>query len=127
MRRVFIILVGLGSFMLATGGAYADDNTAAAQDYKKSGETQQANGDVSAALVEYNNAINLEPDDAEAYFLRGSAREAKYSYDGAIADFTRAIALNSKNPQAYSDRGLARIYKNQLAQAVDCPVLRISG
>jgi tetratricopeptide (TPR) repeat protein len=45
------------------------------------------------AILEFNEAINLDPDFALAYNCRGSAYSSKEDSDKAIADFTKAIEL----------------------------------
>jgi tetratricopeptide (TPR) repeat protein len=49
--------------------------------------------DFDGALADYNRAIELRPDYAQAYNLRGAAKKAKGDLDGALADCNRAIEL----------------------------------
>ena len=46
------------------------------------------------AIADFNQAIKLNPEDADAYYNRGLARFDLEDYQGAIADFTQAIQLN---------------------------------
>jgi|GEM_PF-6562650 len=55
--------------------------------------------------------INLQPDNANAYYLRGYNKYLGGDYEGAIRDFDKTLALNPENLDAYVKRGNA---KNQL-------------
>jgi Tetratricopeptide repeat len=66
--------------------------------------------DVSRAhgtIADFDKAIELDPNDAYAYYSRGLAYEEKGDLDRAIADFAKLIELNPKYAPAYNDRGLA--------------------
>ena len=61
---------------------------------------------VAFAIADYNTAIQLKPDYAEAYNNRGFAYYLKGDAERAIADYTRAIALRPNYPKAYNSRGV---------------------
>jgi tetratricopeptide (TPR) repeat protein len=72
--------------------------------------------DLDKAIAEYNKAIQLKPDYAEAYLCRGDAYFTKgYSdrvyYDKAIADYDRVIQLKPDTAEAYQNRGYAYFEK----------------
>jgi tetratricopeptide (TPR) repeat protein len=48
---------------------------------------------IAYAMEDYNKAIQLNPNDAEAYYNRGNAYVAKGQYDRAIEDYNKAIQL----------------------------------
>lgn len=77
------------------------------------------NNDSDNAIIAYNNAISLNPNDAEFYVLRGLAHNKKGLLDNAIADFDKAIAINPKHSTAYSFRGSShyekKLYDNAIA------------
>ena len=54
---------------------------------------------------DFDRAIELDAEDANAYIGRGSAKGFKGDLDGAIADYNRAIALDPKDANAYYGRG----------------------
>ena len=73
------------------------------------------------AIADFNAALNLNHNEAEAYIRRGIVRSqvAKYKNDSqqeykqAIADFNQALKLNSSKAEAYFQRGTVRY---QIAQ-----------
>ena len=46
------------------------------------------------AIAEYNEAIRLDPNYADAYYYRGLTYEQKGDYDRAIADYEAALRIN---------------------------------
>ena len=74
--------------------------------------------DYAAAIANYDRAIALNPDDAEAYHNRGIAKDAQGDYAGAIADYDRAIALNPEDADAYHNRGVTKAEQGDYAGAI---------
>jgi tetratricopeptide (TPR) repeat protein len=55
-------------------------------------------GSTDRAIADFDKAIQLQPDFADAYFNRGLAYYYKGEYDCAIADFKKVLEL-SQDPQ----------------------------
>lgn len=66
----------------------------------------------------FTKAIEANPRDAKAYFLRGIANQEKGEYGQAIADFTKALEINPRDVQAYLRRGEAFGDKQEYYQAI---------
>jgi tetratricopeptide (TPR) repeat protein len=62
-------------------------------------------GDQTGAVEAYSRVIELNPEDALAFYNRGTCYIRLRSYWQAIKDFNRAIELNPKLAEAYSNRG----------------------
>ena len=75
--------------------------------------------DYDEAISNYNEAIRLSPNDADAYFKRGNAYYDKKDYEKAINDYNEAIRLDPNHAKVYYYRGLAyrKQWKNDEAQA----------
>jgi len=65
-------------------------------------------GDKQGAIADYNQAINIKPDYADAYYNRGIAKKNLGDYQGAIADYNQAIKIKPDYADAYNNRGLAK-------------------
>jgi tetratricopeptide (TPR) repeat protein len=59
------------------------------------------------AIEDYNNALRLNPNNAEAFLGRGIAFASRSDFETAIADFTDAIRIDSNLAAAYVFRGRA--------------------
>ena len=57
------------------------------------------------ALADFTKAIELDPDDAYAYYTRGNAKKKLKDYYGAINDYSKAIELKPDYAFAYVNRG----------------------
>ena len=64
-------------------------------------------GDYAGAIADFDRAIALAPDGADAYHNRGVTKAEQGDYAGAIADYDRVIALDPDNVAVYDDRAVA--------------------
>jgi tetratricopeptide (TPR) repeat protein len=71
------------------------------------GEEYNRYEDYDSAIVEFTEAIMIDPIYTAAYNNRGLAYVEKKYFDKAIADFDQAIKLNPFLAEAYSNRGTA--------------------
>jgi tetratricopeptide (TPR) repeat protein len=77
-----------------------------------------AKGQHDRAISDYDEAIRLDPKDAEFFAKRGDAYALKGEYDRAIADFDEAIKLDPKNAVAFRNRGNAYLDKGDYDRAI---------
>lgn len=75
-------------------------------------------GEFEAAVLDYGNAIKLDPTRASIYFNRGQAYDALGSYSLAIWDYTKAIELKPKDAEAYFWRGDCHFKIREYEQAL---------
>jgi len=62
-------------------------------------------GDYKGALAAYNQVLQIDANDADAYVNRGIARFQLGDRHGAIDDFNQALSLNPSDAEAYNQRG----------------------
>ena len=75
--------------------------------YLESGDNNRRAADYDLAVAEFDKAIRLSQNNAEAYYGRGRAYLRKGDNSQAVADYTQAIRLNPNDVISYSNRGRA--------------------
>lgn len=60
--------------------------------------------EISKKIVLYTHIINIDSNDAEAYFKRSVLKEKTGDKDGALKDYDRAIKLNPNYAKSYQER-----------------------
>ena len=87
--------------------------------YNKRGITYTDLEDYPAALVDYTRAIEMDPQDAEAYYHRAVIYTKQQDHPAALADFTAAINLDPQSGAAYNHRGVAYADQGDTSAALD--------
>ncbi len=85
-------------------------------------EKASGRGDRATAILCYDRAIGLRPNDARLYVFRGVAKCTKDDWDGGMRDYDKAVALDPTNAGARCRR--ASIY---LAEAMEEKLKLIRG
>ena len=102
-----LIAVAFGAIfavsLAVSPGANAEDVP-----FIKSGKAKFIQGHYRGAIADYDRAIALNPDYADAYYYRGLAKSELGDHRGAVADCDKAIELNSDLAVAYNNRGFAK-------------------
>lgn len=65
-------------------------------------------GNYSAAISDYNRALQIDPDNPHTYSQRGVAYYKLKAYKEAFGDYAQALQLNPSFAEAYYNRGTAR-------------------
>ena len=89
-----------------------------AKEYLVHGDNFSATKDYDHAILDYDQAIHLSPDYAEAYNNRGYAYYWKGDANRAIADYSRAIELRPNYAYAYNNRGVAYMASGHSDEAI---------
>ena len=76
--------------------------------YEFFGDYYAGLGDFNRAIINFTKAIELKPDNYQAYFYRAAALDKNGNHKKAIEDYSKAIAINPYFADAYCGRG--RIY-----------------
>ncbi len=64
-------------------------------------------GDYKKVFEIFDEAVNLNPNNAEAYAGRGTTYDDLKQYDAAIADYNKAIELGLNSSWIYNNRGVS--------------------
>ncbi|MBO1051298.1 MAG: serine protease [Dolichospermum sp. DET73] len=90
-----------------------------ADDFFIQGVDKQNKGDNQGAIIAYNEAIRLNPNNAEAYNNRGNVRSKLGDKLGAIDDFNLALKFNPNLVEPYINRGNVRSELGDKQGAID--------
>jgi len=86
--------------------------------FNNRGNGYRAKGNIDLAILDYNQALQLDPQYAIAYNSRGNAYHDKGDNDLAIADYNQALRLDPSLIAAYNGRADAYAAKGNYAFAV---------
>ena len=121
LRINLSVLMAFLTIGFCYGEAWGLFDKARATIYYTQGSQYLERGQHDQAITSFTNAIELNPEYAEAYNNRGVAHLDKNQYDQAISDCTKAIEINPKYAMAYNNRGLAYVGKGLYDKAIsDC-------
>ena len=71
------------------------------------------------AISDYDKAIELKPNYADAYYNRGNAYNVKDEHSLAIKNYNKTIQINSKHAGAYNNRGSIHSEKGDYDRAIE--------
>ncbi|MBI4232745.1 tetratricopeptide repeat protein, partial [Candidatus Peregrinibacteria bacterium] len=95
-----------------------EERKAEAKKFYDWGFVKISNGNSEGALSDFDKAISINPNYAEAHLYRGAVRDRLGDNKGAIEDYDKAIEINPNDANAYFSRGVAKSdlgdYKGQL-------------
>lgn len=74
-------------------------------------------GEMDGAIVQFKDALTVDPDDAAAYYNLGNALLQNGKADEAIAQFQAVVKLDPKNAMAHYNQGNALLQAGQMEAA----------
>ncbi|MEH2393114.1 MAG: tetratricopeptide repeat protein [Nostoc sp.] len=110
-KKLLLILTGVASCITLGVGAWFLHSlkpvSDAQQQLYQEGVNKYDAGNYEGAVEDFNQVIELDPQNALAYNRRGDAYYRLGDYEQAQADSSQAILLNPQDANAYFDRGFA--------------------
>ena len=94
------------------------DNEFLATQRIKDGWSFISKKDYTSALECFNEAIQLDGRNSNAYIGRGAVYHYKQDYDRAIDDYSHAISIDPKNSNAYSNRAITYEYMGKYDKSI---------
>ncbi|MGQ9630276.1 MAG: tetratricopeptide repeat protein [bacterium] len=82
------------------------------------GNAYYERGEYDNAINRYNQALEKDPDFAEAYYKRGTAYRYKGEMERALEDFRKAIELRPDYKEAYNALGALLVYMGEVDEAI---------
>lgn len=115
MKNQLLLLLPL--LALAFTNAFGQTATA----YYESGVEKYKKENYRGALKDLNKAIEMDPNYAEAFFVRGNVSYGRFNQNLSKAkeDYTTAIKLNPQFLKAFYNRGLANMDLEKYTDAID--------
>ncbi len=90
-----------------------------AKDFLMRGENKSLNGDLTGAVEDFNQALQLDPSSADAHNHRGIVRHRLRDIKGAMEDFNQVLRLAPSSADAYNNRGLIRAELSDIKGAME--------
>jgi tetratricopeptide (TPR) repeat protein len=86
--------------------------------YSNRGNAYMDAGDLDKAVLDYNEAVRLDPSYVDALNNRGNVYNTRGEYDKAIADYNKVLSMRPRHAEAHYNRGNAYIFKGNYQQAI---------
>jgi len=84
------------------------------------GDALAKDGQYKEALEKYNEALKIEPENADYHYKKGVACYFLKDYDEAIAEYKKALEYNPGHYKAYNNLGLTYMMINENVRATEC-------
>ncbi len=97
----------------------ADRTNYAAELHTYAGVGLQTRGRIQEAMGEYQQAIQMDPDYADAHRYLGAAYQASGKTDLAVKEFECAIVLRPDHEEAIGDLAVIRFEQGKVIEAID--------
>ena len=110
-------LLVLLAFVVALPPENTAENLAQAEEFIEQGVDLNRKGEAQLAISSFDQAIELAPDLARAYYHRGVAYGGADQREQAIKDFDEAIRLDPQHAMAFFSRGVSWVTLGEFQQA----------
>ena len=111
--------IGLLLILFAIFASGCVDKTAESAKYVREGDIYLYGSNLEEASSMYQKALELNPENPEAWYGAGVVWMNKRQYHKAIENFTKAIDLKPSYTDAFYNRGQAWFYKNEIYKACE--------
>jgi len=131
MRKIVVFLLSLfvagtvfaagssgGGGGMGSGGSGSKPQPSSAQDFYRVGYAASQSGNYSEAISDFQKAISLKSDYAEAYNMLGFSTRKMGDVDKAFGYYETALKLKPNFPEAREYYGEAYLQQGNLAKAV---------
>jgi tetratricopeptide (TPR) repeat protein len=86
--------------------------------YRERGIAAYRSGDFLGAIGNFDEAIRLNPDDAQSHNIRGNVWDELGVFERALADYDDSIRIDPNNPAVFHDRAILWQRKGTLDNAL---------
>lgn len=118
-KTIWILLPIVLFFLSSSGLAQPNQmKLESAEFYKSRGLANLEKRQYDKAILDFNKALKINPNDPYAHYDRGRTYAEQGQYDLAISDYTKTLEIYPRFGDAYLYRGLAHHAKGQYGQAI---------
>jgi tetratricopeptide (TPR) repeat protein len=121
-KKLLLVIMAIAGCMAIGVAAWFLQSSKSAnnaqQKLYQDGVNKYDSGNYEGAVEDFNQAIQLDPQNALAYNKRGDAYYRLGDYEQAQADSSQAILLNPEDANAYYDRGFALYELGKYKEAI---------
>lgn len=111
--------LAFSSFNSSTNSGKSNAKPEEAKQYASWGTQKMQQGQYEAAVKDFTQAVQLDPDAAAIYVNRGLAQHRMGDLGAAAQDYDKAIALNPQLAEAYNNRSHVRFEQKQYEAALE--------
>jgi putative PEP-CTERM system TPR-repeat lipoprotein len=119
IKRIPLAISMLSALVILTGNLSGCSMDKSADGYVADARAYQRKGDISAAIIQVRNAINLNPDNAKARYLLGVLFNESGAPDSAEKEFRKALGLGFEPAVLAPDLGASLFALGQFQKLVD--------
>src|SRR5580658_5136376 len=116
-KQITVAMALIGPIVLL--GSCAKDPQKAKAKYLAAGQNYMKNGKYGDAVIEFRNALRLDPRFVDAYYQLAQADLAQHDWDAAYTSLEKAIELDPGRLDARLDRGRLYLAARQFDRAED--------
>ena len=98
--------------------AAQDNEESLSENYFQRANVRASLGKYENAIEDYDKALQLNPQNLEAYTNRGISKAEMEQYEAAIADLDEALRLNPQDATLYTGRGMVKDLQRQYEAAI---------
>lgn len=112
MKNLNIGIIVLGFLFMLGCGQSEQQKQEEANEYLKQARQFNFEGKWNEAIASAEACIEIDKENAEAYFLLGNAYFNKDNWESSLFYYDKAIVYDSTYADAYSNRGNVKFYLN---------------
>ena len=110
-KQNFSIVIIIGALLLLSS---CESSKEKAKKHLDAGIELTAKSDLEGALLEFNEAVRYDPENAETWYNRGITYYNLYEVEKALADYDKALEINPDHLDVLVNRGNARVYNGDI-------------
>lgn len=114
MSRIIKYLSILIIYLFCAQAVYSQS----VENYYQNGRNLLYSGKYEEAIIEFNNAILLDPFHADSFYYRGVSKAHMDDYESASIDINRALEINKESAKPYARRLASYNDKSELRRLI---------